>query len=258
MPDPTVIDRLAADPALAPLRRSLDTAYRDPARAAAMDTFYSRFVRPGDLVVDVGAHVGDRTACFRRLGADVVAVEPQPDCVRVLRALFDGDHAVTVVPAACGATPGETRLHVNSANPMVSTASAEFVAAARGAPGWEGEVWDAERTVPVTTLEALVDAYGTPAFVKIDVEGTEDEVLAGLLTPVPALSFEFTTIRREAALRALEQVAALGPYRFDLSLGETFRMSVGAWVPAEHVADRIRALPHHVNSGDIYSISQTG
>ena len=49
-----------------------------------MDRLYGQFVRPGDLVFDVGAHVGDRIAAFRRLGARVVAVEPQPALVRTL------------------------------------------------------------------------------------------------------------------------------------------------------------------------------
>ena len=34
------------------------------------------------LAFDIGAHVGDRTAAFRRLGARVVAVEPQPAAMR--------------------------------------------------------------------------------------------------------------------------------------------------------------------------------
>ena len=68
--------------------RSLRIYYGDGPRAAAMDRLYSRFVRPGDLVFDIGAHVGDRVASFRRLGAQVVAVEPQPAMVKVLRLLY--------------------------------------------------------------------------------------------------------------------------------------------------------------------------
>ena len=49
----------------------------DPSLRGVMDTLYRRFLRPGDLAFDVGAHVGDRVASFRRLGARVVAVEPQ-------------------------------------------------------------------------------------------------------------------------------------------------------------------------------------
>ena len=43
-----------------------------------MDRLYGRFVQPGDFVFDIGAHVGDRVASFQRLGARVVAAEPQP------------------------------------------------------------------------------------------------------------------------------------------------------------------------------------
>ena len=53
--------------------RSLRIYYGHRARSAAMDRLYSRFVQRGDLVFDVGAHVGDRIASFRRLGARVVA-----------------------------------------------------------------------------------------------------------------------------------------------------------------------------------------
>ncbi len=50
--------------------------------------FYGEFVRPGDLAFDIGAHVGDRIGSFRRLGARVVAVEPQPALVRTLRLIL--------------------------------------------------------------------------------------------------------------------------------------------------------------------------
>ena len=43
-----------------------------------MDALYARFLRAGDLAFDIGAHVGDRISSFRRLGARVVALEPQP------------------------------------------------------------------------------------------------------------------------------------------------------------------------------------
>ena len=68
--------------------RSLRIYYGDRSRAAAMDRLYGGFVRRGDLVFDIGAHVGDRIASFRRLGARVVAVEPQPAMVKVLKLLY--------------------------------------------------------------------------------------------------------------------------------------------------------------------------
>src|SRR5690242_11260449 len=153
------IDLLKSDPAMSPLHHSLASLYGHAGRDAAMDRFYATFVQPGDLVFDVGAHVGDRVASFRRLGAHVVAVEPQPVCVQALRRIFGEDDRVSVVEAACSDTVGSVLLRINSANPTVSTVSAHFPQAARGARGWEGERWDSATAVASTTLDALISAY---------------------------------------------------------------------------------------------------
>ena len=82
--------------------RSLRIYYLDRKRRAAMVSLYGAFVKTGDLVFDVGAHVGDRVAAFRALGARVVAVEPQPAIVRVLRVLYGRDPAIMIEPQAVG------------------------------------------------------------------------------------------------------------------------------------------------------------
>jgi hypothetical protein len=144
-------------------------------------------------------------------------------------------------------------LYVNSRNPTVSTVSADFVRAAERAGGWEEQVWDASVTVPCITLDWMICDYGCPTFVKIDVEGFEDQVLAGLTAQVPALSFEFTTIARPVAQACLDRLAALGPYRFDVALGETQRLVFGDWVDVHTMAAYLRSLPHDANSGDVYA-----
>jgi membrane glycosyltransferase len=236
--------------------RSLFIYYGNRKRRAAMERLYARFVRPGDLVFDVGAHVGDRVAAFRRLGARVIAVEPQPALVRTLRLLYGRDENVVIEPVALGAASGTVELKLNVDNPTVSTASEEFIAAARGARGWEDQVWSQRVRVPMTTLDALIARHGTPAFVKIDVEGLEAQVLAGLTRPVPALSFEFTTIQRMVALAALDRCAALGFGRFDAALGESQTLVWGAWQSADATRRWLAALPEDANSGDIYAVAE--
>lgn len=234
--------------------RSLRLYYGDRERRRAMREFYARFVRPGELVFDVGAHVGDRIAAFRALGARVVAVEPQPALARTLSLIYGRDRAVSIEPVAVGRAPGTVELRLNVDNPTVSTASSDFVAAAAGAPGWEGQAWTRRISVPVETLDRLIARHGTPAFVKIDVEGFEAEALAGLSRAVPALSFEFTTIQREVARACIERCAALGFVRFNAALGESQALVHESWQTAEGIGRWLAALPQDANSGDIYAL----
>jgi FkbM family methyltransferase len=234
--------------------RSLHIYYGDRSRRAAMERLYRRFVQPGDLVFDIGAHVGDRIAVFRRCGARVVAVEPQPALVKTLKLIYGRDHAVAIEPVAVGRQAAMLDFRVNVDNPTVSTASDAFRQAANGAPGWEGQAWTRTIRVPATTLDALFTRYGMPAFIKIDVEGSEAEALAGLTHPSPALSFEFTTIQREVAAACIERCARLGYTRYNAMLGESHALVHDDWVSVEEIANWLRALPQSANSGDIYAL----
>jgi FkbM family methyltransferase len=233
--------------------RSLRIYYGDKSRAAAMDRLYGGFVRRGELVFDIGAHVGDRVASIRRLGARVVAVEPQPAMVKVLKLLYGRCADVAIEATAVGRGVGTISLLINADNPTVSTASDAFVGAARDAPGWQTQRWTRSTEVPVTTLDALIDKHGAPAFIKIDVEGFEAEALAGLTRAVKALSFEFTTIQREVALTCIERCIALGYVRFNAALGESQAFVNADWVGSDQIRHWLTSLPHAANSGDIYA-----
>jgi FkbM family methyltransferase len=233
--------------------RSLRIYYGNNSRDAAMDKLYRHYVKPDGLAFDIGAHVGDRIASFRRLGARVVALEPQPGPLRALQLIHGRDSGVALIASACGQEAGSVSFHINSANPTVSTASPDFLKAADGAGGWEGQIWDQTITVPCTTLDELIRLHGVPDFIKIDVEGFEDAVLAGLSMPVAALSFEFTTIQRDVAAHCLNRIAKLGDYRFNIALGESQIFDYPKAVALPAMLDHIVSLPHDANSGDIYA-----
>lgn len=234
----------------AAIGRSLDIYYRDADRMARMDRLNAAFVQPGMLAFDLGAHVGDRTASFLKLGASVVTVEPQPSVFRALQLLYGREPRVSLYQAAVGDAVGEIVLHLNTANPTVSTVSPDLIAASATAEQWQGQVWDQVINVPVITIDQLIEAHGLPQFIKIDVEGHELAALSGLSQPVPALSFEFTTIQRDIAVACIDH---LDGYIFNLSLGEEHKLRHQQWIDGAAMKAEIMALPMAANSGDIYA-----
>jgi FkbM family methyltransferase len=233
--------------------RSLAMYHGVPGRHRRMTHLYGQFLGPGDVGFDIGAHVGSRVRAWRKLGAQVIAVEPQPDCLRVLRVFFGRDRGVTIVPQAVGAQAGRARLAVSSATPTVSSMSPDWIDAVTTDRSFSRVRWDSSVEVEVVTLDGLIARYGVPAFLKVDVEGFELDVLSGLSRPVPALSFEYLPPAHEAALAVLDLVQQLGEYRYNYSPIETMRWASDGWLDAAGLIgllDRYRPLGR---SGDVYA-----
>ena len=219
---------------------------------------YAAFVGPGDLVFDVGAHLGDRTVAFAGLGAQVIALEPQPALLPVLRRVTRRYPGVAIQASAVGAVAGTAELLLSPANPTVSSLSRDFVASiGQRNAGFRGVRWTDRVTVPVTTLDALIAEYGLPAFCKVDVEGYEEEVLAGLSQPLPALSVEFLHGALRVAAQCVRRLEQLGTYRYNAVAGEGRRFLFRDWQSADAITAWL-AAGETPPSGDIYAWSPSG
>lgn len=137
---------------------------------------FRSLLRPGDVCIDVGAHVGFLTlAAAQCVGRDgrVIAIEPQPyNCERILiNSQANGLENIVVIMAAAGEEDGFVRLHNQKRNDKARLTLAG------------GGVSDVATLfeVPVLRVDSVVARHGLDRvrLLKIDVEGFEREVFAG-------------------------------------------------------------------------------
>ena len=239
------------------LIRSLAVYHAIPLRQRRLRRLYATFAGPGDLTFDLGAHVGNRTRALAALGCRVVALEPQPDFARVLRALFARRANVEIIEAAVGNRAGRASLSVSDRTPTMTTLAALWRDERARDPVFAGVRWNRDIEVDTTTLDTLIARFGAPAFIKIDVEGAEPQVLAGLNQPIRALSFEYLPHALDYARTCVTRLRALGAYRFNWSPGESYLLASDRWMTGDELADALDTAPVRRGSGDVYARLRT-
>ena len=236
------------------ITRSLLTYYGPIWRRRRMEAFYRQFLKVGDLAFDIGAHVGNRVRVFRRIGARVIAVEPQPDFVAVLRFLYGRDRGVAFEARGVAAVAGEGKLHLSTRTPTVSTFADSWMDDVQTDRRFQRVRWDTVIKVSLVSLDELIARHGEPQFCKIDVEGFEHEALMGLSRPVAALSFEYIPVAVDRAIDCVDRISALGDYRYRHSRVETHRWADRGWLKPQTMIEILGALPTGDRSGDVYAV----
>jgi FkbM family methyltransferase len=216
-------------------------------------SFLSQFVSPGNLVFDIGANVGDYTSLCLELGARVVAVEPQPDCVKSLISRCGQNSNLVVEITALGEHRGVGLLYLSDVRSPISSMSIDWIKTVKESGRFKRFEWRQTRTVKLERLEDLIKKYDLPDFCKIDVEGYDHEVLCGLDSPLGSLSFEYHIEFFSKLESCLLRLSELGVYTYNYTVGETPRLHLPSWVESSKLLDIFSKLPYRTLQGDIYA-----
>lgn len=234
------------------------------ARAIDREANFYRNILAGfqanDLIFDIGAHIGNKVDTFLKIGARVIAVEPDKNNQAILRQRFQQrrlkPRPVIIVCKAAGATIGVEKMLVCAPGSVFNTLSskgAELLGNADNLnPLQTGPFRYVEtRPVEITTLDQLIDEYGMPALIKIDVVGFELEVMRGLHRCVPCLSFEIGLPEfRQELLACIGILSGLSPDgRFNYTWDRRNGLTLDGWVDAQeflHILDSCRCGPLEV------------
>ena len=203
-----------------------------------------RLMRRGGTAVDVGANQGFFAFALSALATRVVCFEPNPDYAAFARWMLRGRAEVHTL--ALADKPGNETFYVpHSDEGLVLHLAGSLKRAHHQFKTIESY------PVEVRTLDSF--RLSDVTFIKIDVEGSEPEVLEGLTRPVPALAFEFLPRALEQADACIARLGFLGEYVFNWSSGETHRLAERSWLSDREVRAALRSSEARRRSGDVYA-----
>lgn len=215
--------------------------------------FYSSFVNSGSLCFDIGANMGNRIEPLLKIGAKVVAVEPQPACVRALTNKFA--NRISIVDMGIADHEGVMDFFISTSHTLSSFSKQWINTSKEGR--FSDESWKEGTKVRVTTLDSLIKKFGVPHFIKIDVEGFELNVLKGLNHPVKYLSFEYTV--PECKQQIYECISVLtsksqdNSVEFNYSIGESMEWALARWLSTDEMVALVQSTEfNNTGFGDIY------
>jgi FkbM family methyltransferase len=175
---------------------------------------------------------------FLELGAEVVAIEPQDECVQFLKQVFRKNRHLNIVKTALGEYEGEAEIMISDSHTL-SSMSPEWIRAVRESGRFSEYLWEEKQKIQLTTLDRLIKKYGQPDFVKIDVEGSEYQVIRGL--------------SKSVSLNCIDYLMRLSEIKLNYSLGESMQFSLETWIVPEEMKELLSNLSgEHNLFGDVY------
>ena len=211
-------------------------------------------ISPNNLVFDVGCNTGGKAQEFLNRNCKVVGFEPQPKCIDQLRKKFKDDPNIVIEPIGLDYYEGQSYIYTvnNEAITSINSMSLDFINTTQLERFKEFQ-WNGKTEILVSTLDKMITKHGTPAYIKIDVEGYELNVLRGLTSKIDVISLEFTPELCKNSIKCIEYLEELnGLCKFNYGYREDndFKFS---WMSKDEIIKYLESVnDFKYEFGDIY------
>ena len=193
------------------------------------------------LKFDIGCNIGQWIESNLQ-DSKIIGVEANPFIAGRVYQRFKDNTQVTIINALVGAVDSkELDFYVEQYDPLgvASTACKEWVTGSR----FTGICsWSAIRMKTIT-LDSLIDQYGLPDHIKIDVEGYELEVLLGLTQVVDLISFEWAEEQKQKVIDSVNYLVSMGYTKFAVLLNhDTYDYIPAGYTDYKTIIDWLKLL----------------
>jgi FkbM family methyltransferase len=206
------------------------------------------------LIFDIGANVGRYAmANYRNGDVKIVSVEASPITFNKLKEATKNTTIDTLNYAIAGSDKTTIAFHHCHEADVLSTTDIEWLTSPSSRFGNYGSRIQTIQ-VPTMTLDKLVEQYWIPDIIKIDVEGSEDEVISSLTRKVPILCFEWAAEWNAKTLAAIDHLYSLGFTKFHIQNEDHYTYSPPAFEHSyESVKSTLLQKTHKVDWGMVWA-----
>ncbi|WP_034886445.1 FkbM family methyltransferase [Gillisia sp. JM1] len=207
--------------------------FRDPEnyrKQQVEPNFYKRILKMhpsrNNLIFDVGANIGSKSIIFSKLARKVVSFEPSEKLFIFLQKKFANTNVI-LFNYALGNSVSKSDLYIvenNEAYNSLNKKHIEITATSRNIATIDTVK---HQQVNVEIIENFITKFGIPKYIKIDVEGYEYEVIKGLKTTVPIISFEANLPEfSEESIQIIKYLdeLSLNRYKYNFTVSNSFIM----------------------------------
>jgi FkbM family methyltransferase len=209
-------------------------------------------IKKNDLIFDVGCNMGNKSQEFLKFDTKIVGFEPQPKCVNMLNNIFANNSSIIIEPIGLDFFKGKSFIY-EATHHTISSMSLDFINKVKEERFTDCN-WGKKIEIQVDTLDNMILKYGTPNYIKIDVEGYELNVLKGLSSSIENISIEFTPELCQNSIDCINYIETInGNCKYNYGYCNNNYFKYENWVNKEEIISYLKSVKDYkFEFGDIY------